>query len=125
MAEDPLITNEIAFKRGIACKCPRCGEGKLFSGILKPAPHCAACGLDYNFFDVGDGGATLVIFIAGFLVTGAALYAHIVLLWPIWAHLLVWPIVTVALSLALLRPLKGCLITFQYAYKAQEGQREL
>jgi uncharacterized protein (DUF983 family) len=29
-------------------RCPRCGRGHLFSGFLKLAPRCDACGLDYG-----------------------------------------------------------------------------
>ena len=37
---------------GLACKCPRCGKGKLYSGFLNLAPRCEACGLDYAFMDL-------------------------------------------------------------------------
>ena len=43
--------------RGLTCKCPRCGEGKLYAGFLNLRPSCAACGLDYTFMDSGDGPA--------------------------------------------------------------------
>ena len=42
---------------GLRCCCPRCGEGKLFSGFLKLAPACDVCGLDYGFADPADGPA--------------------------------------------------------------------
>ncbi|MEA2903171.1 MAG: hypothetical protein QOI12_558, partial [Alphaproteobacteria bacterium] len=32
---------------GLACRCPRCGKGKLFQGFLTLRPRCDACGLDY------------------------------------------------------------------------------
>src|SRR5690606_24283377 len=50
-------------KSGVAGRCPRCGEGKLFDGFLKVAPRCSACGLDYSFADSGDGPAAFVILI--------------------------------------------------------------
>ena len=45
-------------RRGIACKCPRCGSGKLYAGFLNLRPNCEACGLDYAFIDTGDGPAS-------------------------------------------------------------------
>jgi len=36
---------------GLRCRCPRCGEGKLFSGFLTVAKSCDQCGLDYGFAD--------------------------------------------------------------------------
>ena len=36
---------------GLRCRCPRCGEGALFSGFLTVAKSCDRCGLDYGFAD--------------------------------------------------------------------------
>ena len=57
----------------LTCRCPRCGEGKLFKGFLTLRPRCDACGLDYDFVDAGDGPAVFVILAAGFIVVVAAL----------------------------------------------------
>src|SRR5207302_2308863 len=58
---------------GLACRCPRCGKGKLFQGFLDLRPRCDECGLDYSFADSGDGPAVFVILLAGFIVVFAAL----------------------------------------------------
>ena len=58
--------------RGIACRCPRCGKGKLYAGFIDLRPNCEACGLDYAFIDAGDGPAIFIIMIAGAIVVGAA-----------------------------------------------------
>jgi len=42
---------------GLTCRCPRCGRGKLFDGLLTVAPVCSACGLDLKKEDSGDGPA--------------------------------------------------------------------
>jgi uncharacterized protein (DUF983 family) len=31
--------------RSLRLRCPRCGEGRLFSGLLRTAPSCGVCGL--------------------------------------------------------------------------------
>src|SRR5262245_66351957 len=64
--------------RGIACKCPRCGRGKLFEGFLSLRPSCSACGLDYAFIDAGDGPAVFIILIAGFIVVFCALIVEVI-----------------------------------------------
>jgi uncharacterized protein (DUF983 family) len=69
---------------GLRCKCPRCGEGKLFAGFLTPAPKCERCGLDYSFTDAGDGPAVFVILIAGFIVVAAALVVEVKYQPPYW-----------------------------------------
>lgn len=124
MAQDPLISTSTALSRGLACKCPRCGEGRLFSGILKPAKSCAACGLDYSFFDTGDGAAVFAIMIIGFFATGSALYAHFVWHWPVWAHIIIWPLFVLIFGTLIQRPIKGCLITLHYANRAGIAQFE-
>ena len=46
-------------RAGLAGRCPRCGEGRLFSGFLTVAESCGVCGLDYSFADAGDGPAII------------------------------------------------------------------
>jgi uncharacterized protein (DUF983 family) len=59
MPDQNLPTVAQSALRGIACRCPRCGRGKLYSGFLTLRPNCEACGLDYAFIDSGDGPAVL------------------------------------------------------------------
>ncbi|RYE65476.1 MAG: hypothetical protein EOO79_08390, partial [Oxalobacteraceae bacterium] len=40
IAERPTLSQTIV--RGLLCKCPRCGEGALYSGFLSLRPACAA-----------------------------------------------------------------------------------
>lgn len=102
--------------------CPRCGKGRLFSGLLEIAPVCSECGLDYSFAFAGDGPAVFVILIVGFVVVGLALWMEINVNPPLWLHFLLWIPLTVLLSVGVLRLIKGVLITLQYANKAAEGR---
>ena len=70
--DQPRPTLTESALRGLACKCPRCGKGKIYSGFLTLAPRCEACGLDYAFMDSGDGPAIFMIMIAGAIVVGCA-----------------------------------------------------
>ena len=67
-------------------RCPRCGKGKLFQGFLTLRPRCDVCGLDYGFADAGDGPAVFIMFLAGFIVVGAALVIEVVYQPPFWVH---------------------------------------
>jgi uncharacterized protein (DUF983 family) len=67
-----ITTLSNAIHAGLRCRCPRCGEGKLFAGFLTLRPRCEVCGLDYGFADSGDGPAVFIMFLAGFIVVGAA-----------------------------------------------------
>jgi uncharacterized protein (DUF983 family) len=109
---------------GIACRCPRCGRGRLFTGFLTLAPACESCGLDYGFADAGDGPAVFVILIAGFLVLGAAVIVEFIWRPPYWVHALLWIPMILIVTLGLLRPLKGLLVALQFHHKAEEGRSE-
>jgi uncharacterized protein (DUF983 family) len=115
----PLSTTLL---RGLACKCPRCGEGRLFEGFLSLRPSCSACGLDYAFIDAGDGPAVFIILIAGFIVVFCALIVEVIYQPPFWLHAVLWVPLVLLTTLAPLRPMKSLLIALQFHHKAQEGR---
>ena len=49
----------------LACRCPRCGDGRCSTGLLRVRRGCAACGLDLSAQDAGDGPAVFVILFLG------------------------------------------------------------
>lgn len=108
---------------GLMGRCPNCGEGRLFDGYLKVAARCEACGFDLARADSGDGPAVFVILIAGFAVSFAALFVEVTIRPPIWVHMIIWLPLTLILSLALVRPLKGVMLAAQFANKASEAGR--
>lgn len=107
---------------GLKCACPRCGEGRLYDGVLQPAKRCMACGLDYSFIDSGDGPAVFVILILGFVVLGLALAVESAFSPPVWVHVLIWIPAITALSLWSLRVTKAMMIALQYRTDASEGR---
>jgi uncharacterized protein (DUF983 family) len=109
---------------GLRCRCPRCGEGRLFEGFLTLAPRCERCGLDFGFADAGDGPAVFVILIAGFVVVVLAVMVEFLWRPPYWVHAVLWVPAILAVTLGLLRPLKGTLIALQYHHKAAEGRSD-
>jgi len=108
--------------RGLACRCPRCGEGRLYAGFLSLRPSCTACGLDYAFIDSGDGPAVFIILIAGAIVVGAALIVEVKYQPPFWVHAALWAPLILATTLAPLRPMKSLLIALQFHHKAAPGR---
>ena len=103
-------------------RCPRCGQGALFSGYLGLPESCAVCGLDYDFADAGDGPAVFVILLVGCVVVAAALVVEVSYQPPYWVHAVLWLPLLLALCLGTLRPLKGALIGQQYRHAAREGR---
>ncbi len=102
---------------GLACRCPRCGRGRLFSGYLQVADTCDACGLDLRNHDSGDGPAVFVIFALGIIVVPIALWVESAFQPPLWLHAVLWSIVILAGALGLLRLFKGVLIALQYKHR--------
>jgi uncharacterized protein (DUF983 family) len=102
----------------LLCRCPRCGKGKLYDGLLSVAPACAGCGLDLRAQDAGDGPAVFVVLILGALVVAGAIAVEIAFAPPIWVHLLLWTPVIVGGAILMLRPLKAGLIALQYRHRA-------
>lgn len=113
-----------AVSTGLAGRCPRCGQGRLFDGFLTLAPRCRACGLEFDFADAGDGPAVFVMLIVGFIVVGAALVVEIKYEPPIWLHMVLWIPLLLVLALGMVRPLKGLMIALQYQTRAREGRLE-
>jgi uncharacterized protein (DUF983 family) len=115
----PLRT---AILRGIRGRCPRCGEGALFSGFLTLKPRCERCGLDFSFADSADGPAFFVMSISGFIVVFSALAVEVLYQPPFWLHAVLWLPLILITTLLPLRPAKGVLIALQYHHKAAEGR---
>ncbi len=116
----PTVTESAM--RGIACRCPRCGRGKLYAGFLTLAPRCDACGLDYAFIDAGDGPAIFIIMIAGAIVVACALIVEVKYQPPFWLHAALWLPLIAATTLLPLRAMKSLLIALQFHHKAAEGR---
>jgi uncharacterized protein (DUF983 family) len=85
----------------LSLRCPRCGTGKLFTGVLKMHEHCPDCGLtlepEEGFYlgsiyanyaltvITGTTAFVLLVFVAGFnknLVSAGCLAFTIV--FPLW-----------------------------------------
>jgi uncharacterized protein (DUF983 family) len=117
-AEHPPVSLVTA---ALLCRCPRCGRGKVFRGLLEVVPSCAVCGLDISAQDAGDGPAVFVILILGAIVVLLAALVEIKLAPPLWVHVALWLPTTLAGAILLLRPLKAGLIALQYRHLALGG----
>ena len=103
-------------RAALGCRCPRCGEGRLFINLLTVRPACPSCGLDLTAEDAGDGPAVFVIFFLGMIVVGLAAIVELKFAPPMWVHLLLWAPLILGGAILLLRPLKAGLIALQYRH---------
>ncbi len=116
---DPPRDWRVAMGRGARGCCPACGVGRMFPRFLKTAPACPECGEALDHHRADDLPAYLVIAFVGHLVVWLILLVEVELAlpWPIWVHALVWPLLTLGLSLALIQPVKGAVIGLQWALR--------
>jgi uncharacterized protein (DUF983 family) len=106
-----------AVTRGLACHCPACGMGKLFSRFLKPVPLCESCHEDLSPQRSDDLPPYIVITIVGHVVVGGLLLAEQYADWSFTAHMIIWPSLVLVMSLALMQPVKGAVIGLQWGMR--------
>ena len=119
---NPAFARVSPIRAGLACRCPRCGRGKLFSGFLTIAPICPSCDLDLQAADTGDGPAVFVMLFLGIIIVGGALAVEMAFAPPLWLHLVLWIPASIGGALLLLRPFKGVLIALQFHHRAGQDQ---
>lgn len=111
--------------RGLAHKCPACGEGRLFRRYLKVEPVCGACRHDLAQYRADDGPAYLTILLIGHLVVGPLLFFPVVWEASPWLTL---PIILTALltvTLLVLPRIKGAWVGLTYALQITDRDQGL
>lgn len=105
-----------AVGRGFLCRCPRCGDGRLFGRFLKVAPACTACGQEFHHHQADDFPPYIVMFVVGHLL-GYGIYVSEMKFdgLPLWLHSVLWPTLALLLCIGLLQPVKGAVVGLQYA----------
>jgi uncharacterized protein (DUF983 family) len=106
-----------ALRRGAMCRCPACGEGRMFSSYLKVSPSCESCGEDLHHHRADDAPPYLTIMIVGHIVVPLLMWLELRHEPALWIHFILWLPLTVALCLALLPPIKGVVVAYQWALR--------
>lgn len=96
-----------AIGRGLLGRCPNCGHAKLFAGYLKVVAECPVCAAPLGLARADDAPPYFTILIVGHIVLGGMLALERAASPPMWVQAVIWLPMTVILSLALLRPIKG------------------
>lgn len=115
LAKRPPRSVRQAMLRGFACRCPACGKGHLFRGYLKVVDRCEACGEDLSHQRADDAPPYLTIFAVGHIIVPLMLIVEMAWHLPDIVHLAIWLPLTLVLTLALLRPIKGAVVGLQWA----------
>lgn len=118
--------------RGARMKCPACGVGPIFTRYLKVADHCSHCGEALHHHRADDAPAYFTIVIVGHVIVSLVLMVEMAYHPPLWLHAAIWLPMTILVALAVLAPIKGALVSLQWAllmhgfdpdYKEEIGDR--
>ncbi len=102
--------------RGLARKCPNCGEGPLFQGYLKANDQCPSCQEDFHYQRADDGPAWATMLITGHLLPPVVLGIYETYESPnpfVVAVILV--VFFTLITLLMLPRIKGAFIAIQWA----------
>lgn len=105
---------------GLGCRCPRCGEGKLFESFLTVDECCTVCDLDLRQADSGDGPAVFLIFVLGGLIVPIMLLLDAWMSPPLWVHAGIAGLLILGGALALLRPFKATILALHYRHSVSD-----
>lgn len=106
-----------AIRRGLAERCPACGEGGMFRAYLKVVDGCPRCGEQLHHHRADDAPPYFTIVIVGHIVVGGVLMLEQSLAPATWVQAAVWLPLTIILSLLLLPRVKGALVALQWALR--------
>jgi uncharacterized protein (DUF983 family) len=106
-----------AILRGARGRCPHCGSGRMFRAFLKVADLCPVCEEALHHQRADDAPAYFVILIVGHLLVPTVLAVEFAFAPPYWVHAVLWLPLMIGLSLALLQPVKGAIVGWQWALR--------
>lgn len=96
-------------------RCPACGEGRMFARFLKPAHACCHCGQAWDQSRADDFPAYIVILLLGHLLVPLMIEVNAALDIPLGLQALLWPALAILLAVAMIQPVKGAVIAFQWS----------
>jgi uncharacterized protein (DUF983 family) len=116
-------STQVALRRGALGRCPRCGQGALFSRYLKIVDCCSECREPYGHLRTDDAAPWLTILIVGHLVIPLVLIVEEAYRPPLELMFAIWLPVTAALTLFLLPRCKGVIAALMWAIKSEGSER--
>jgi uncharacterized protein (DUF983 family) len=96
-----------AVRRGLLGRCPACGEAHLFNGYLRVVPECRHCGAPLGLARADDAPPYFTILVVGHIIIPALLLVEQHAAPSVWLEAAIFLPLTLGLTLALLRPIKG------------------
>jgi uncharacterized protein (DUF983 family) len=106
-----------AMFRGVQRRCPNCGIGASMRGYLKVRETCASCGEALGHLRADDFPPYLTIVLVGHLIVPLMLWVEQRYAPAMGVQLLVWPLLTLGLTLLALPYVKGSVVGLMWALR--------
>lgn len=108
------MKNQPNWKAAFLAKCPVCGNGKIFVGVIKLKTNCPTCNEQLDKYETADGPAFFAICIVGTIIGIMAALYEVFYHPPFYMHMLLWLPLTMAFSFIIIRITKTLMIAHQY-----------
>ncbi len=112
-----------AIRRGLARRCPACGEGACLRGYLK-ARDCERCGEPLGSIRADDLPPYITILIVGHIIVPLALLLEKTIAPSMWVQMTLWTTATLLLTLGLLPWVKGGAIGLFWALRLRGDEHQ-
>ena len=114
--------------RGLIVRCPRCGKGKLFRGVLAMHDRCPVCQLDFEREEGFYTGAMAINLIVSELIVAAYIIPVAVVSGlnpqvPFIPILIISSPLPILLPLLLFRPARGLWLSMNYFFNPSQIER--
>ncbi len=116
-----------AMWRGTLCRCPHCGQGKMFRAYLKVADQCDVCGEELKHHRADDFPPYVAIVIVGHIIIFLMLHMEMAYHVQPLTHVLIAVPLAIILPLLMLPSIKGAIVGLQWAtrmYAFGTGQKD-
>lgn len=115
----------ICLGRGFRGRCPSCGVGRIFDGFLRVVPECEHCHAPLGLARADDAPPYFTILIVGHIVVPALVMMQVYDDPPMWLLSAIFLPLTVILSLAFLRPIKGATVGAMLSFNMLKSDAEI
>ena len=97
----------VALRRGLAMRCPACGEASAFQGYLKVRPVCPHCAAPLGRVPCDDAPPYITLILALHIIVLTMVLSDVGGSMTDITSLMIFVPLTIILELLLLRPVKG------------------
>ena len=106
-----------AMVNGIRCKCSSCGNGNLYEGFNRVKYNCDDCAQELFHHRADDYRPSIRTFPVGHLVIALLMFSMKYELFSMWTTAIGGSLFAMVISVALMRPIKGLVISLQWALR--------